>query len=544
MTAVAGPATPAGAGTNLTGIRELMRLAARRDRIMAAVWCYVIAGLVASSTISFRKLYPHAADLSQAADTANRVGGELLLYGRDYAPSTLGGMVAWRSLLFGGALLGVLALLLVVRHTRAEEESGRRELVSAGVVGRQAPLAAGVAWACAVSLIAGLVGAVASVATKLPASGSFALGLALAGSGCVFAGVAAVAAQLTQSARAARGITAIALAAAYLVRGVADTATGLHWLTWLSPLGWAEQVRAFGAQRWWVLGLLLLGTVLPCAVAGRLSARRDLGAGLLATRPGPARANRWLRGALGLAWRLQRGVLAGWTVGVAATGAIIGAVATGIVNQLGSKQAEKLLQRLGGHQNITDSFLAAELTVLALLAGVFVVQAVLRPRGEETTGRAEPVLAGSVSRLRWLGGHALIAALGAIWLLVIGGLATGVAYGLTVHQLGRQTGRLTGAALAQAPAVLVIAAAALAIVGLRPRIATAAAWSVLGSCLLISEFGPALRLSHWVLDISPFTHAAGLPGHPLAVVALLWLLGVATIGTAVALISFRRRDIG
>ena len=35
-----------------------------------------------------------------------------------------------------------MAILLVVRHTRAEEETGRAELVGAGVVGRHAPLAA------------------------------------------------------------------------------------------------------------------------------------------------------------------------------------------------------------------------------------------------------------------------------------------------------------------------------------------------------------------------------------------------------------------
>ena len=55
---------------------------------------------------------------------------------------TLGAMMANELSVRGHAGDAIMSLLLVVRHTRAEEEDGRAELVRAGAVGRRAPLAA------------------------------------------------------------------------------------------------------------------------------------------------------------------------------------------------------------------------------------------------------------------------------------------------------------------------------------------------------------------------------------------------------------------
>jgi ABC-2 type transport system permease protein len=53
-----------------------------------------------------------------------------------------------------------------------------------------------------------------------------------------------------------------------------------------------------------------------------------------------------------------------------------------------------------------------------------------------------------------------------------------------------------------------------------------------------------LQLSHWVLDISPFTHVPRLPGGTVSASPLLWLSLVALALGAVGLAALRRRDIG
>jgi ABC-2 type transport system permease protein len=103
---------------------------------------------------------------------------------------------------------------------------------------------------------------------------------------------------------------------------------------------------------------------------------------------------------------------------------------------------------------------------------------------------------------------------------------------------------MLGAALAQLPAAAVLAAVAVALFGLVPRAAVAGAWSALGVVVLLGLFGQALKLSGWVLDVSPFTHAPKLPGGPAPAAPLLWL-GLAALALAAAgLAALRRRDIG
>ena len=62
--------------------------------------------------------------------------------------------------------------------------------------------------------------------------------------------------------------------------------------------------------------------------------------------------------------------------------------------------------------------------------------------------------------------------------------------------------------------------------------------------MLIGLFGPRLQVPHWVLDISPFTHRAQLPGGTVSAPPLAWLSAVALALAAAGLAGLRRRDIG
>ena len=529
--------------SGLVGTGSLVRLALRRDRIMLTVWLLIFVAMAAGSASATAGIYDTVESRVEAAASINNTPSLVALYGLIYDETSLGAISMIKLGAFGGALVAVLAILLVVRHTRAEEEAGRLELVGSTVVGRHAPLAAALLVTVGANLVLGLLTALGLVGAGLPPSGSFAFGLAWAGIGIAFAAVAAVAAQVTESARAAIGIAMAFLGVVYVLRAIGDTAGdgGAVWLRWLSPIGWGQQVRPFAGDRWWVLILPMAFFVVVTAAAHALVARRDHGAGLLPDRPGPATAGASLRGPLGLAWRLHRGALYGWTAGFVLVGLVFGNVASNVGDFLDSPAAKDLIQKLGGLQGLTDAFMSTELGMAGVIASVYAVQVVLRLRSEETELRAEPVLATAVGRISWAFSHITIALLGTAALLVAAGVGGGIAYGAETGDAG-DFWRVLAAAVVRIPAAWVLAGIVVAAFGIVPR-AVVAGWVALVTFLLLGEFGPLFELDQWVMDISPYAHIPRLPGGEFSAIPLIWLVGVAAALTAIGLVGFRRRDV-
>ena len=199
--------------------------------------------------------------------------------------------------------------------------------------------------------------------------------------------MSAVAAQLSPSARFARGAAFTALGAAFILRALGDTA----WVTlsWLSPLGWSFQVRPYAHERWGVLLVHLAAAAVLTVVAYRLLAGRDVGAGLINERPGATTAGWALRGSASLAWRLGRGSLSIWTVGLCAYGLVIGGVVHNIGDQIHSPMARNIIARLGGPTALEQAVIVVLFTGLAMVAAALAISMTLRLHQEETSQRAE-----------------------------------------------------------------------------------------------------------------------------------------------------------
>ncbi len=525
------------------GTQQLMRIGLRRDRLMVPIWVYALAASAIGTAFSYRGLYKTVASRLEFAAGVRSNGSTLALYGHVYAPTTVGGLTAWRFAGIGATLASVLSVLLVVRHTRADEEAGRLELVSAGAVGRGAPLAAGLLIAAVAQVTLAVLTTVGLIAVGQPAAGSLGFGLAWLGTALFFAAVAAVCAQICETSRAANTLAMSVLGAAYLLRAIGDS--GPSWLSWLSPVGWAQQLRPYAEDRWWVLAVALVATGVLAAVAFRLAYRRDLGTGLVGIRPGPPMADPRLRSPFALAWRLQRATVASWTVGFAIYGAAIGGIADGVGALVNSSTGTRdIIVRMGGRHGLVDAFLATVMGMLGIAAAVFVVQSLLRLRAEESGQRAEVVLAGAVSRVRWVTGHVVVAMLGSALMLAVGGLAAGITHGVRANDLADQLPRVLAGALVQLAAVWVLAGAVLLLFGVLPRAVTAAAWTLLGACLILGQLGPVLRLPGWAMDVSPFTHLPKLPGSAVLAAPLVVLVAVAVLLGVLGLTAVTRRNVG
>ena len=525
----------------LAGTWGLVRLILRRDRILLPIWLLLLVGIPMSYVQSFNDLFPTAESRRQYASNA----GFVTLYG-ELTGTSLGEFLTWR-LGFVPVMVGLISVLTVIRHTRVEEETGRSELVGSSVVGRHAGLAAALVTTFLANLLLAVLLALGMYGQDLPFAGSVSLGLEFACAGWLFAAVGAIAAQLTASASTARGIALSVLGAAYVLRAAGDTSAHtdgpLAWLSFLSPIGWAQRIRPYGDNRWWLVVVVLAASVLLVAVSIQLRSRRDVGAGLLPDRLGPAEGAPGLRSPFALAWRLHRGLLAAWTAGFAVLGVLFGGVAEGVGDLMrDDPNVQQVFARIGGAAGLIDSFFAGVMTIVGLIASAYAVQATLRMRTEETTGRAEPVLATATGRLRWAASHVLFGLLGPAVTLLVAGLGAGLAYGAAIGDVGGQVPRLIGAALVQLPAVWVLAAITIALLGLLPHWSPAA-WVPPSICLVIVMTTTGTQLSKWIKDISPFAHVPQLPGNSASAAPLIALTAIAVVLGAVGLAGLRRRDL-
>jgi ABC-2 type transport system permease protein len=523
----------------MTGTGRLLRLILRRDRLLLPLWVILVGIVPAGYIKTFNGIISTDIERLSYAMTMQNNAGFIALYGPLHGDS-LQVLVAWRSG-FIPIIVGLFTLLTVVRHTRADEEAGRTELIGATVVGRYAQLAAALIAAMGASVLCGLVLMAALAGNGFDAAGSFAFGAEFALAGWAFAGVGAIAVQLSGSARGARSIGVVALGAAFVLRvggDISDLGDGkLSWLSWLSPIGWLTHVFPYERNAAGPLLLTVLFSLVTVAGGVFLLGRRDLSAGLIAPRLGRPTAAAGLRTPLALAWRLHRGLLIGWTFGFAALGLVFGGVGSSVGDLADGNQAvTDLFAHLGGRSGLIASYFASIAGIVGLIAACYAVQATLRLRDEEQAGHAEVVLSTAVSRTALLGSHLLFSLLGPAVALLAEGLVAGVTYGR-----GEAGGILAGTLL-QLPAVWVLAAVAVLVFAVLPRWSLAA-WAAPALCLLILLVGETLQLNHYLLDISPFTHIPHLPGGPVPATPLVALTALAAALATLGALALRRRDV-
>ena len=525
--------------SNFSGTLGMLRLYLRRDRISLPLWVLLLSLPLATVYVgSIEKVYPTQAGRAGFAASIMASPAQRALYGQIYNDS-LGAVGIWKAGMFH-VLIAVAVILTVIRHTRADEETGRTELMDSTAVGRYASLSAALMLSFGASIATGAIGAAGLLTTSVPAGGSLAFGAALAGSGLVFTAVAGVAAQLSPSARFARGVAFAVLGAAFTLRAIGDAGSGK--LSWFSPLGWSLQVRPYAGDHWWVLLLHLTTTAVLTVVAYRLLAGRDVGAGLVAERTGPGTAAPALSNVFGLAWRLDRGALVLWTVGLCLYGLVMGSVVHGIGDELGdSTVVRDIVARMGGTTALEVAFVAVAFTMMGMVAAAFAVSLTLRLHQEESGQRAETTLAGAVSRTRWLASHLIAALAGSAFAMLACGIVGGLVYGAAAGDVAGKLATVVGTAAVQLPAVWLLSAVTVALFGIAPRF-TPVAWGALVGFVALYLIGSLAGFPQWLLDLEPFAHIPRV-GSGFTAVPLLWLLAIDLALITMGAMAFRQRDL-
>ena len=520
-------------GSPFTGVPSLLRLALRRDRVRLSVCIAILTLMTVYAPNAVKLAYPEEAQRQARVNLLKTPAGMMLggpMFGGN--ETDLGAMMANELMLTLIIATSILSILTVIRHTRAEEESGAAELVLSSVVGRYARTYAALILVGGVNAVLAVTMTLAMSAIGFSIVDAAAMCLGITGVAMVFGALAAVTAQLWRQARTASGAAMATLALAALVRGIGDAINNSgSALSWFSPIAWAQQMRPFVDLRWWPFAPLVALTIGLMVLAAWLESRRQYDDGNIPS-AGERPNARPITGVFGLHLTLQRGQTIGWTVGLFLGGLAFGSMTKSLLD---AAKDNPLLARVLTAQG-NDGVYTTLTQFLAAAATAYVVGAVLRVYSDEQSGLGEAVLARAVSRWRWLLTAVASALVGSTVLMFFAGLGNGLGAGITLGE-PHIIARLTLAGLAYVPAMAVLAGfAALAVAVKHVWIGWLAVIFVVTSLYL----GALLRLPRWLIDLSPVGRTTAPSHYPFVTLTVM-----VVVAAALALLAggiYRRRD--
>ncbi|GAA1448286.1 ABC transporter permease [Leifsonia poae] len=545
---------PARRQSHVHTLGVLLRQRIRRDRWQLLVWIVVIALLAMFSAASIQNTYGDPAGRAELVKLAIANPAILMLRGLPQGTG-LASVTFFEIYTFLALLAGLMSTFLAVRHSRAEEESGRAELVASTPAARILPTVATLIHGVLANVVLAVLTGLAFAASGLPLDGSLTAGAAVGGAGIAFLAVGLLLAQLMMTSRGANGFAAGIVVLAYILRGIGDatgtvTGDGTHmistWPSWLTPIGWGEQSAAYTANDWRPLLLDLGLAAVLMAVVFWLQSVRDSGAGLIPERAGRRDARAMLSGPVGLAWRLQWPTILGWVIGGLFTGLLAGAlgsvVSSSIANDPSLASIRKAIGAIGpgGSGPLTQIFISAIFSIVGVIAATCATQVVIRMRQEEASGSAEILMSTPLSRVRWLLSFITVGVVAIVLVL----LAAAVASGLSAVSAGEDGSVMNAsfaAAAAQLPVSLVYLGVLSLVFTLLPSWTIGLSWTLLGLGAFVGIFGGLIGLSKEVHDLSPFSHTPVVVGTP-DWTGGYWMFGIAIVAAVLAAVLVRRRD--
>jgi ABC-2 type transport system permease protein len=530
------------ASARLSPARVLARRAFGDARTRTISYGLLYALLSYAQVLAYRDAYPTLSSrLAFARSFANNKAVRLF-YGEPHSLLSVSGYAAWR---VGGTLAifaAIFGLLGAVRALRTEEDTGRMELVLAGVAGRRTAYLSALAAIAAGIVILWLAEFAGLLAGGLPAGGSAYLALATVSVVPVCVGIGALASQLAPTRRMALELGGGVVGVFFLLRVIADTASGVGWLRWATPLGWAEELRPFAGARPLVLAAPLLATAVLLVLAARIAARRDIGTGVLPARDSATARLRLLSSPEAQALRGERGSLSVWLGSVGVFALILGVIAKSSSTAGISKNLNREIEKLGAGSIATPAGYVGFTFILFVLAvSLFMCAQIAGARREEAAQQLETLLALPVARRRWLGGRLALAGGGASAISLVAGLLTWA--GVESGGIGISLGKLIESGLNCLPvAFLFLGLAALAY-ALVPRASAAITYTLVTVAFLWDLLGSLLGAPKWLIDLTPFQHVALMPAQPFRAGAAAVMVAIGMLAAALALLAFSRRDL-
>jgi ABC-2 type transport system permease protein len=522
---------------------KLSRMIVKRDRIRIPIWLISLSALTFVVAAAFTDLYNSDAERQAIAETMRNPAMTAMLgqgYGLDNY--TNGAMMAHQMLLFTAITVAIMSILLVTRHTRADEEDGRIEMIRSLPTGRLSNLNATIIVLVGTNVLLALIIGLGLYALKIEGmglEGSLLYGAALGATGIIFTAITALFAQLAESSRGTIGFSIAILLIAYLIRAIGDVSN--ETLSWFSPLGWVLGAEVYVNNYWWPIFLTLGVALILIVLSFYLNAIRDLEAGFLPARPGRKYASAFLLSPLGLTLRLQRTGLISWAIGMFVLGASYGSVLGDLESFFNDiDMMGELLSPVDGY-TLTEQFITLLMSIMSMICTIPPLMAMLKLVGEEKKNRTDNLLSRAISRTRLMASSLFVSIVVSFVMLSLTIIGLWMA-GLAVMEEGIAFGTLYGAAMVYLPAMWIMIGIAVLLIGMLPKL-TSLVWIYLLYSFIVVYLGGLLQFPEWMGKLSPFGHVSQLPVEEMDYLKTAILVIIAVVIILFGFIGYKKRDI-
>jgi len=508
-------------------------------RASAIAWIVVLAALGAGVVHTFEDRVGTEAE-RRALEAMEGVPVFQVLSGRYVQVGTVEGFTLsrWGMFALGVAVWGMTA---GVGLLRGAEDSGHVEPLRAGLATPRELFVAALAAMLTTHAVFAVAIGLGHTKAGMDGATAWALGASMGLLAASFALVGALASQLAASRSGALTLAASVFALALGLRFAAAASGTPDWFWWTTPFGWVGYLHAVDDARTQVL-VAFLALVGALGVPALWLARRDLHVGFVAgearTRPRTSP-----HGHVGLARHLTAGPTVVWSAAGAALAFIFGLLVSDFLAAIADLPTSvAFLQQLGWlGLDTPEGMLAMVFMFPTLLLALFAATLAAAIREEEASWRIEHLLVRPLGRVRWLLTQASTAA------LAIAVMALSAAFAAWLGAFVSGTSMAAGDALLLAlnvmPLGLLFLGLGVGLMGVAPRLTTAASFGLVVAAFLLDFIGALLRLPEVLLDLSPFRHLAAVPVEPIALGSALIMLMIGAGAGALGLLVFRHRDL-
>lgn len=526
---------------NSQGALNYARLSFRTDRLYIIIWILGILLLTIMIPPAFNEMFTNEAERLVMAETMANPA-MVAMCGPNYDPAYgNGAMMAQMMLVFTALAAGLMNLFFVSKHTRRDEEEGRAELLYSLPMSRLSGLISTILLVVlmnlALALLIGVCLAVMGI-EGMDSQGSFLYGAAIGVAGLVFASIAALFAQLSQGSRGANAFSLVILGLAYLLRAVGDI--GDEILSLISPLGLICRTEVYVNDYWWPILVCIGISAVLFILSVALNVRRDMDQGLLPHREGKA-YSKFLSSPLALNLRLLRTQIIAWTITMLILGAAYGSIFGDIELFLASSDVIKMVFAADPNVNMEEQFVVTLMMIMSIIAVAAVLMMVLKIKSEEGNGRLDMMIAGPVSRQKYLFG---IVCTALVYTVVLQ-LATiigmwSAAYAVMEDPIDLAVFMQAG--FVYLPSIYVFIGLSVLLIGFAPKL-TNLAWLYLIYTFFAVYLGNLIDLPEWTASITPIGVTPMIPSEDMDWSIILILIGICIALFVGGFITFKRRDL-
>ncbi|WP_283679726.1 permease [Lentilactobacillus sp. Marseille-Q4993] len=528
----------------------LARFYFKKDRNKLIIWAVVLLMLMVSIAYKFGDLYGSQKQI-QAIMPTLRSKSMVSLFGTLGYPASLhiqtANVFAQEMVIFMAIITVIMNFGLAVSGSRGQEDNGVIEMIRAKMVGKIAPLAASAIEIIIINLILGVLygaGIQAANMAESDTNGDWLLGLSMAAVGIMFGVFGLLMAQIADHSNNAMILSYFGFAIAYVVRMATDVTNPDY--TWWSPIGWLEKTSPYHGNNWLPVVWMIVLTIILLGLTFYLNLHRDLGSGIISSRPGRQRASATLMGPVTLLMRLERTTIIAWILGSLMLGASYGSIYNSIGDIL---KTNPTMQQVFGkaavdsaNQGLVLNFSATIAIVIAVVATIPAIQIMLKLKSDESKGWLELINSKPVSRIKMVCSYSAVAMVTGIitWLVGIGTLF------LVGNSTLKSSQQIDGAKILATiwtyiPAILVMMAIAMLIIGWLPRFASFV-WLYTAAGFVIMYMGGLLKLPDWTKNVIPFGWVNKVPVKNIDWSVFTWMLVLFVGLMIIGWIGYRKRD--